>query len=389
MTALHHPNIVAAVDAGRTLPTDWETPNWYYLVMEYVPGANLERFIQREGPLAPAKACDLICQIASALAEAHQHGLIHRDIKPSNILVTPDGQAKLTDFGLARTFQDRRLTKPGMVLGSVDYIAPEQARDSTNIDLRADLYSLGATLYWCLAGKTPFPPQGSILLDLALRQSQLPALLKNVRLDIPTELSAVVMRMMAIHPEDRYPSAQAVIQALLPYLQPLSSPHLLLTSRPASAIPTPSGEAGEVTAPKARRVLIVDDDAMGRTLSREILEQEGLICDEAQTGLLALAAIQAKCYDLVLLDIHLPQVSGEEVLRQLRSHPPCPNLKVIMLSGEVGADELAIFLAAGADDYLPQVGERGATGGAAGSRPPWRTRKPRTAPTCSTAACWP
>ena len=181
VTALHHPNIVAALDAGRTLPTEWENPNWYYLVMEYVPGSNLEKYVQSQGPLAPAKACDLICQVASGLAEAHRHEIIHRDIKPSNILVTPDGQAKLTDFGLSRAFQERRMTKPGTVLGSIDYIAPEQARDSTTIDLRADLYSLGATLYWCLTGKPPFAPQGTIALDLAIRQTQVPPSVATTR----------------------------------------------------------------------------------------------------------------------------------------------------------------------------------------------------------------
>src|ERR1051325_6835883 len=119
VAALHHPNIVSALDAGRTLPSEWENPNWYYLVMEYVPGTNLETHVRNQGPLPVSKACDLICQVASGLAEAHQQGLLHRDIKPSNILVTPEGQAKLTDFGLARAFQDRRLTKPGTVLGTI------------------------------------------------------------------------------------------------------------------------------------------------------------------------------------------------------------------------------------------------------------------------------
>jgi putative two-component system response regulator len=350
VTALHHPNIVSALDAGRTLPTEWDNPNWYYLVMEFVPGVNLERYVQGQGALAPSKACDLICQIASGLAEAHKHEIIHRDIKPSNILVTPEGQAKLTDFGLSRAFQERRMTKPGTVLGSIDYISPEQARDATTIDLRADLYSLGATLFWCLTGKPPFQAQGTIAMDLAIRQTQTPPLIATIRLDVPEELSNVVSRMLATHPEDRYPTAQSVIQALLPFLQPASSPHLRLA---AARGEEPLGK-GVRTAPRARKVLIVDDDAQGRTLSREILELEGLNCDEAADGNAGLAAFHGRCFDLVLLDIHLPKLSGEEVLRELRAHPPCPNLKVIMLSGEVGADEMAKQLGAGADDYLPK-----------------------------------
>lgn len=350
VTVLHHPNIVAALDAGKTLPTDWENPNWYYLVMEFVPGTNLEKYVQSKGPLAPAKACDLICQVASALAEAHKQELIHRDVKPSNILVTPEGQAKLTDFGLSRTFRDRHLTKPGTVLGSIDYIAPEQAADSTSIDFRADLYSLGATLFWCLAGTPPFPPQGSIVQDLAVRQTQPPPLLRNLRLDIPEELSTVVSRMMAIRPEDRYPTAQAMIQALLPFLQADSSPHMKLTVRPRVGGAEPSVRV----AAGAHKILLVDDDAVSRTLAREILRTQGLTCDEAGDGEAALAAIQSRGYDLILLDMNLPHMSGADVLRQLRAEPPGPNLKVIMLSGEVEADQMAVLLAAGANDYLPK-----------------------------------
>ncbi len=353
VAALHHPNVVAALDAGKTLPTESENPNWYYLVMEFVPGMNLENLVQERGPLSPAKASELICQVASGLAEAHKHELLHRDIKPSNIMVSPEGQAKLTDFGLARAFQDRRLTKPGMVLGTIDYLSPEQAGASPNVDLRTDLFSLGATLYWCLAGKPPFPPSGSIIQDLTQRQTQMAPALRSQRGDIPAELSAVVNRMMALRPDDRYPTAQSVIQALLPFLQSASSSHILDTTRPLfeKILPT---QASEDTLPRARQVLIVDDEAPGRALSREILEMEEMVCVEASDGPSALNAVRGSCPDLVLLDIHLPTMSGVDVLRQLRADPPCPNLKIIMLSGEVGADEMAIYLAAGADDYLPK-----------------------------------
>lgn len=349
VTALHHPNIVAALDAGRTLPTEWENPNWYYLVMEYVPGTNLEHYVRNLGPLTIAKACDLICQVASGVAEAHKHELLHRDIKPSNIMVTPEGQAKLTDFGLARTFQDRHLTKPGTVLGTIDYIAPEQASDSTAIDARADLFSLGATLYWCLTAQAPFPPSGSLIQDLARRQTQAAPSLRSLRLDAPLELSAVVSRMMALRPEDRYPSAQAIIQALLPYLQPSSSPRLLQsTSASVVGIAPPEGHAPG----RERKVLIVDDSPTQRTLTRFILESEGIDCSEVGDGPAALNEVHGGGYDLVLLDIQLPGMGGKEILQALRTQPPCPNLKVMMLSGEVDVDAMAGLLAAGADDYL-------------------------------------
>src|SRR5262249_45413317 len=122
---LQHPNIVSAVDAGEAPGLDPDGPVLHYFAMEYVPGQNLEEYVRHHGPLPPAKACDLIYQVAGALGEAHQKELVHRDIKPSNILVTPEGQAKLLDFGLARQFTNR-LTEPGTLLGTIDYMAPEQ-----------------------------------------------------------------------------------------------------------------------------------------------------------------------------------------------------------------------------------------------------------------------
>ena len=354
VTELHHPNLVAALDAGKTPPTEWDNPNWYFLVMEYVPGSDLEKLVKTQGPMAPAKACELICQVASGLAEAHKHELIHRDVKPSNILVTPEGQPKLTDFGLARTFQDRRLTKPGMVVGSIDYIAPEQAYDSAAIDHRADIYALGATLFWCLTGKPPFAPQGNVFQDLSIRQTPTPPQVRSLRPEVPAEFSDVVSRMMALRPQDRYPSAQSVIQALLPFLQPTSSPHLARFT-PASVLEMalPAGVSAP-TGTRTQKLLIVDDSATFRAVTLEILQQEGLSCDEASDGPTALRAIRSGCYDLVLLDIQMPNVGGDEVLRALRAEPPAPNLKILMMSGEVDPDAMAAFLAAGADDYLPK-----------------------------------
>jgi len=215
---LQHPNIVAALDAGKTRGSEVEPPNYYYFVMEYVAGEDLEQRVRCAGPLRAAEACHLICQVASALEEAHRHNLIHRDIKPSNILVTPEGQAKLLDFGLARRFQDRRITQPGTVIGSLDYMAPEQAAAGDAVDHRSDIYALGGTLYWCLAGKPPFPPRASFVEDLAARQTQQPPSLREVRPDLPEDLAGVLARMMALRPEDRYPTSQAVMSALLPFI---------------------------------------------------------------------------------------------------------------------------------------------------------------------------
>jgi response regulator RpfG family c-di-GMP phosphodiesterase len=350
---LQHPNIVAALDAGKTRGSELEPPNYYYFVMEYVPGEDLELQVRR-GPLPTAAACNIVCQVASALAEAHRHNLIHRDIKPSNILVTPEGQAKLLDFGLARRFQDRRLTVPGTVLGSLDYMAPEQAGAGSVIDHRADIYALGGVLCWCLLGRPPFPTRETFAAELAARQTQLPPSLRSARPDLPPDLDTVIARMMALRAEDRYPTAQAVMNALLPFLKDQGS-GIRRKDSAKRASQTEAEEKGLLTAPVPEpRVLIADDSGTSRLFCRMVLQQSGIICDEVSDGKQALDAIEANDYDLVLLDINMPEVMGPEVLRRLRDQPPCPNLKVIMLSGEVSPDEMAELLAAGADDYLPK-----------------------------------
>ena len=136
------------------------TPVLHYFVMEYVAGQDLEELRPGARPaVALPRPATWSTRSPPPWPRPHKHNLVHRDIKPSNILLTPDGQAKLLDFGLARHFRSR-MTEPGTVLGTIDYMAPEQARDASTVDIRADIYGLGGTLFWCLTGQTPFPPQG-------------------------------------------------------------------------------------------------------------------------------------------------------------------------------------------------------------------------------------
>ncbi len=139
---LRHPNIVSALDDGEVPGCGADEPSLHYFVMEYVPGQDLEEFIPANGALDPSHACGLAYQVASALREAHGQGLVHRDIKPSNIHVTPDGDAKLLDFGLV-LHSENRMTEPGTVLGTFDYLAPEQAQDASAVDVRAERLRFG------------------------------------------------------------------------------------------------------------------------------------------------------------------------------------------------------------------------------------------------------
>jgi response regulator RpfG family c-di-GMP phosphodiesterase len=333
---LRHPNIVAAMDAGCLREADPDSPVHYYLVMEYVAGLDLEETVIRHGPLPVPRACEIICEVAGALADAHEHGLIHRDVKPLNILLADNGQAKVLDFGLVRHFGSRRLTRPGMPLGTVDYMAPEQARDASSVDQRADIYGLGGTLFWCLTGRLPFETTGRMVQDLVQRQNQPPPSARHYRPDIPAELDAVLARMLAIRPDDRYASCASVIRAVRTFCQPIAAPPLSL-SRPDTAGP---------------RVLIVDDEPDLRRLCRVALEAEGLLCEEAGDGAAALEALAARPCDLVLSDLDMPGMHGSELLQKLREAPPVPNLKVLLVSGRMDPDEMSRLLSAGADDYL-------------------------------------
>jgi serine/threonine protein kinase len=230
---LHHPNIVTAYDADQA-------GGLHFLVMEYVEGISLAALVHQRGPLPVAEACTYIRQAALGLQHAHEHGLVHRDIKPSNLMVVggespgpthhaplTSHQVKILDFGLARlphTADGSRvggasngpLTGAGAVLGTADYIAPEQADDPRAADIRADIYALGCTLFHLLAGRPPFP-EGTVAQKLDRHADTPLPRLETVRPEVPPGLEAVVARMTAKDPADRYATPAAVAEALAPF----------------------------------------------------------------------------------------------------------------------------------------------------------------------------
>ena len=349
---LQHPNIVWALDTGEIPGEGPESPALYYHVMEYVPGKDLENLVQSDGPLSVTRACDLTYQIASALVEAEKHNLVHRDIKPSNILVTPEGQAKLLDFGLARSMHNRH-TQQGMVLGTIDYLAPEQARDASAVDIRADIYSLGGTLFWALTGRVPFPSNAPMQQQIFSRLMQPPPTVSQVRKDLGPELDGIVSKMMATHLDKRYPTPQAVMRALLPYLRSQGGEsHYLSMREPDSGTDSVPSDVTAHIPTKGRRVLLVDDDDLIRSIARHALSSEGFECDEAADGKAALERVHDRHYDLLLIDVQMPRMGGNELLHQLREDPPSPNLKIIMASGQATVDEMSNMMIAGADDFV-------------------------------------
>jgi len=190
--------------------------------MEYVEGTTLSRLVHEKGPLPVGQACNYIRQAADALQHAHEHGLVHRDLKPSNLLLTPDGQVKMLDLGLARLREEPppgdEVTTVGRMLGTPDYMAPEQATDPRRADVRSDLYSLGCTLYFLLAGRPPFP--FGTPTDKAIKHAtEDPLPVRQLRPDVPPELAAVLDRLLAKDPARRYPTPAALGAALEPFAQ--------------------------------------------------------------------------------------------------------------------------------------------------------------------------
>jgi serine/threonine-protein kinase len=233
ITKLSHPNIIKTYDAHQEGAI-------HYFAMEFVEGMDLERFVARMGPLPIDQACDYVRQIAQGLQHAHQLGLVHRDVKPANLFLLhpplpagngipvrrPDPIMKIIDWGLARCARDPADqsggapmpaslidVEKGRLLGTADYIAPEQAQDPTLVDIRADIYSLGATLYYLLAGQPPFAGN-SLMQKLLQHREAVPPSLKQARPEVPDELDALVQRMLAKKPEDRFPIPLLVVAPL-------------------------------------------------------------------------------------------------------------------------------------------------------------------------------
>ncbi len=220
VAGLLHPNIVTAFEAHQSGLT-------HFLVMEYVDGIDLARLVQQSGPLSVPSACEYVRQAAAGLQHAHERGLVHRDIKPGNLMVArpdPDGPpvVKILDFGLARLASESphavRLTQLGTVVGTVDYIAPEQARNARRADIRADIYSLGCSLFYLLTGHPPFAGEDTVQ-KISARALGEPPSVRESRPEVSPSLERVLLKMMARSPGERYQTPDEVAEALRPHTE--------------------------------------------------------------------------------------------------------------------------------------------------------------------------
>lgn len=372
LAALRHPNIVLAFDAGAVHSPADDGSVLRYLVMEYVPGKNLEQFVTDNGRLAIPLACDFIRQTANGLRHAHEHGLVHRDIKPSNLLVTdldiktdgrPGSQIKILDFGLTRLASNRH-TEAHCTLGTVDYMAPEQARDARSVDIRADIYGLGGTLYWLLTGKKPFPGDRPPLEELLARQHETPVPPRQIRPDIPLELETIICQMMARDPSDRYPTPLALISALNNFLEPTSShtgngPNSTLRPGSRGLIDIAETQCNVGTTPDApawlrsRRLLLVSNNLGWREKIRTYLGKHGMVCGEADHEGMIRPAMEKQPADLLVVDQPTAR-AGLDLCRRVRAEASIAHLKIILVTGEVElAEQEAFDREPACDDILP------------------------------------
>jgi serine/threonine-protein kinase len=238
VAALSHPNIVTVIDRG-------EHEGRQFIVFEYIPGENLKGLIQRRGAAPVTTSLEIAMQVARGLSFAHQQGLIHRDVKPQNVLLNGDGQAKVTDFGIARSLDVQHgMTQTGTVLGTSDYIAPEQAQGQ-RVDEHTDVYSLGVVLYELLTNEVPFP--GENFVAVAMRHiNEPPPSVREKRPDVSPRVDAAVQRAMAKDPADRFQTMADFCRELEACLAEIQGGHVA----PAAPAPRRARPARAARAPR-------------------------------------------------------------------------------------------------------------------------------------------
>jgi serine/threonine-protein kinase len=232
---LSHPHIVTVIDRG-------EADGHQFIVFEYVDGENLKQLLERTGPLPLARVLELGIQIADALAFAHARGIVHRDVKPQNILLDESGDAKVTDFGIARSLDvDRGVTETGTVLGTSNYLSPEQASGTHVTTPATDVYSLGVVLYELLTGDVPFRGDNAVVVAMKHVTEQPPSLLER-RPDVPPRLALAVERAMEKDPADRFASMDAFVTELhrcADELGDFDAERTIVRTAPAAVVPAP------------------------------------------------------------------------------------------------------------------------------------------------------
>ncbi len=293
---LDHENLVRALDAGH----DGKV---YYLVTELITGVDLRKQVLKYGMLDETLAASVATQVARGLAYAHSQGLVHRDVKPGNILVTAEGRAKLLDVGLAGSVLESESSRLGRVVGTMDYMAPEQIRSADTAGPAADVYGLGCTLFFSLSGQVPFP--GGTRQEKARRQLQeSPQSIHQLAPHVSQRFCMLVEEMMRKDPADRLPTAEAVIDRLRPWVED-PPPPMPRTPRPRTGRPRlPAGSPRASVANASRRSSAFDQDRFDRVLAPTLLsDPSGLSSGTFTPPLPIPASPRARDHDAGLVEV--------------------------------------------------------------------------------------
>lgn len=335
IASLGHPNIVMAYDAD-------EADVGHFLVMEFVNGRDLAACVAALGAMSAGQAVNCVLQVARGLAYAHSQDIIHRDIKPHNLLIDDQGVVKVTDLGLARLNSGAEgadgandVTMAGGVLGTADYMPPEQALDSTTIDHRADIYSLGCTLHYLLTGKPPYSGPTIMSLLLKHREAEIPSL-RETRPELPQRLDELFRRMMAKRPEHRVQQMTEVVSELEEIARTLA-PTEKVPIHEARASESPPGTGlfrDTEIAPQSMfdktmtmspsvepmTVLIVEPSRVQASIIRNYAQEHSFsVVGSAVNGGDAIALIHKLQPDAVVAAMHLADTNGVELAQRIRS----------------------------------------------------------------------
>jgi serine/threonine protein kinase/DNA-binding response OmpR family regulator len=401
---LSHPNIVMAHDAD-------EAEVGHFLVMEFVNGRDLATEVHKRGPLPVAEALDCVLQAARALEYAHGQGIIHRDIKPANLLRDVSGVVKVADLGLAR-FEEgfdkpedaSALTQAGTIMGTADFMSPEQALGVADIDHRADIYSLGCTLYFLLMGRAPYQGPSMMAVLLKHREGPIPSLAAE-RGDVPAELDALFHLMLAKAPADRIQTmteAVRVLEALKASLHEqgtTSDPGLILEFdggttgvwQSSTSVGAALPQSVAATSPAATvlglplKVLLVEPSRTQSAIIRKHLQAQGVQDIVAvSTGTEVLETLRSQGRDVVVCALHLADMSGLQLAERIRDEVKTAPPGFVLISSEAESKEIGSLSRFGNAILLkkpftaPQLGEALRL---VSSRPSTPSRGQRTTPT--------
>ena len=362
MAQLSHPNIVAAYDAD-------ECDRGAYLVMEFVGGSDLSTLVKKRKVLPLRRAVDYIAQAARGLHYAHSQKIVHGDIKPANLLLTQEGTVKITDLGLARLLNNAspldlssgRSARQTAIAGTVSFMPPEQAFHPETVDHRADIYSLGCTLYFLLTGRILFNEE-KMLAQLVAHRDQPRPLLRGSRPDAPPELEAIYLRMVAPIPADRFRSMDEVVEALeacdLPdSLDPTISPVAPVSVSNDSITDveaTTCLPSGSLALAGVSVLLVEQSRLQTRMISAQMTELGVQKVRTAASGEEAWEAMLAQPPDVVVSSMHLPDMTGADLVRRIRSHPAVKDSAFVLISSETDYGYLEPVRQSGTAAILPK-----------------------------------